>query len=249
MKHLRTVSKQNKSWQTCHSVHFILWEHLPFEWSHTLTLLYSVVTVQPFFLFVQQRNEKYCCPCMQLDADVTKIAFDGCPEQPQLPRQALVQQHSDFIITCVSCAPTKAFCCICSQAAHVTRPLDYPVRAQAHLLVCFCHPHKLQNLHCQCCTVTFLNYILTLHSYITLLQGRLWYILASRAYREALLHSWFTCLQGCLHQTHAGLLLGCLEVVIEDVVAEATGTNIPFCCLLLPTGLAHCSLGACPLLP
>lgn len=114
VKRLRTVSKQNKSWQTCHCVHFILWERLPFEWSHTLTLLYSVVTVQPFFFAVQQRNEKYCCPPVQPDADVTKIAFGGCPEQPQLPRQALVQQHSDFVITCVSYAPTKAFCCICS---------------------------------------------------------------------------------------------------------------------------------------
>ena len=31
-------------------------------------------------------------------------------------------------------------------------------------------------------------------------------------------------LQGALRQTQAGLLLGCLEVMIEDVVAEATGT-------------------------
>lgn len=29
--------------------------------------------------------------------------------------------------------------------------------------------------------------------------------------------------QGALHQSQAGLLLGCLEVMIEDVVAEATG--------------------------
>ena len=32
--------------------------------------------------------------------------------------------------------------------------------------------------------------------------------------------------QGGLHQSQAGLLLGCLEVVIEDVVNEATGSSV-----------------------
>ena len=32
--------------------------------------------------------------------------------------------------------------------------------------------------------------------------------------------------QGELHQSQAGLLLGCLEVVIEDVVYEATGSTV-----------------------
>ena len=31
--------------------------------------------------------------------------------------------------------------------------------------------------------------------------------------------------QGGLHQGQAGLLLGCLEVMIEDTVAEATGRD------------------------
>lgn len=34
--------------------------------------------------------------------------------------------------------------------------------------------------------------------------------------------------QGGLHQGQAGLLLGCLEVVIEDVVDDATGTTAFF---------------------
>ena len=38
---------------------------------------------------------------------------------------------------------------------------------------------------------------------------------------------------GALHQTQAALLLGCLEVLIEDVVAEATGTAAkPLCSAL-----------------
>ena len=35
--------------------------------------------------------------------------------------------------------------------------------------------------------------------------------------------------QGGLHQSQAGLLLGCLEVMIEDTVAEATGTVVVSC--------------------
>ena len=31
---------------------------------------------------------------------------------------------------------------------------------------------------------------------------------------------------GGLHQSQAGLLLGCLEVVIEDVLNEATGSTV-----------------------
>lgn len=35
--------------------------------------------------------------------------------------------------------------------------------------------------------------------------------------------------QGTLHQAQAALLLGCLEVVVEDVIAEATGSSVnPF---------------------
>jgi len=43
-------------------------------------------------------------------------------------------------------------------------------------------------------------------------------------------------LQGALRHTQAGLLLGCLEVMIEDVAAEATGTGSlsKFCLCCMP---------------